>query len=40
MIDALIKTILRWFILAVLAAGGLWWLAPDEVRAVISPDLL
>ena len=20
--------------------GGLWWLAPDEVRAVISPDLL
>ena len=23
-----------------LKKGGLWWLAPDEVRAVISPDLL
>ena len=23
-----------------LRKGGLWWLAPDEVRAVISPDLL
>jgi len=23
-----------------LQKGGLWWLAPDEVRAVVSPDLL
>ena len=23
-----------------LKKGGLWWLAPDEVRAAISPDLL
>jgi phosphohistidine phosphatase len=23
-----------------LKKGGLWWLVPDEVRAVISPDLL
>jgi phosphohistidine phosphatase len=23
-----------------LKKGGLWWLAPNEVRAVISPDLL
>jgi phosphohistidine phosphatase len=23
-----------------LKKGGLWWLAQDEVRAVISPDLL
>lgn len=26
MIDALIKTILRWLIMVVLAAGGLYWL--------------